>query len=148
MHAPSIIVKLVPQFNYFTHMTHILAVPGVPQGISTAEIPQPLDNICIILVTWDPPANSNPSDIARYNIIIVNVTSQNITADSTSAPSVHFLHIIPNCHNDDVYIQIAAVNHFGCEGPNVEVQASLLFTTTEGGSASTSSKYLKVNHGQ
>ena len=63
-------------------MTCILAVPGVPQGISAAEIPQPLDNICIILVTWNPPANSNPSDIAQYNII-VSVASQNITADST-----------------------------------------------------------------
>ena len=119
-------------------MTHILAVPGVPQGISAAEISHPLDTICIILVTWDPPANSNPSDIAQYNII-VNVTSQNITAVSTSS-SVHFHHI-PNCHNNDVYIQIAAVNHFGCEGPNVEVQTSLLHTTTEVGSASTSSKY-------
>ena len=48
---------------------------------------------------------------------------------------------IPNCRNDDVCIQVAAVNRFGCEGPNVEVQASPLHTTAEGGSASTSSKY-------
>ena len=53
---------------------------------------------------------------------------------------------VPNCRDaDDVCIQVAAVNRFGCEGPNVEVQASLLHTTAEGGSASTSSKYLKVN---
>ena len=104
---------------------------------------QPLDDICIILVTWDPPANSNPSDIAQYNII-VNVTSQNITADSTSS-CVHFLRV-PNCRDaSGVRIQVAAVNRFGCEGPNVEVQASLLHITAEGGSAPTSSKYLKVN---
>ena len=89
------------------------------------------------MVTWDPPANSNPSDIAQY-YIVVNVTSQNITADSTSS-CVHFLHV-PNCRDaGGVRIQVAAVNRFGCEGPNVEVQASLLHTTTEGGSASTSS---------
>ena len=96
---------------------------------------------------WDPPADSNPSDIDQY---IVNVTSQNILADTVFS-AIHVLRV-PEC-DDDIRIQVAAVNHFGCEGPNVEVQPSLLdiptapsenktaSATVQGGSASTSSRY-------
>ena len=113
-------------------MTRILAVPGVPHGISAAEISQLLDTICIILVTWDPPANSDLSDIAQYNSIILSVTSRNITVESniSASESVHSL-CVPNCRDmDDVSIQVAAVNQYGCKGPIVEVQATAASCTS------------------
>ena len=126
----------------------ILAVPGAPQNVKAAEVSERDENICIILVQWDPPANTDQSDIDQY---IVNVTSRNIQADAVLS-AIHVLPV-PEC-DDDIRIQVAAVNHFGCEGPNVEVQPSLLddiptapsengtaSTTVQGGSASTSSKY-------
>ena len=122
--------------------------------ISAAEILRPLDNICIILVTWSPPANSDPSDVDQY---IVYVPSRNIRDDISSSTLITLT--VPNC-GDDVRIQVAAVNRVGCVGMNSsEVQPSLLDipaipatteggsnATTEGGSASASisSKYLKV----
>jgi hypothetical protein len=63
--------------------------------------------------------------------------------------------MVPNC-GDDVRVQVAAVNRVGCLGMNSsEVQPILLdiptapadnvsITTIEGGSASTSSKHLKI----
>ena len=129
------------------------AVPGVPQRISAAEISRPVNNICIILVTWDPPANSDPSDIDQY---IIYVPSRNIREVSSSTISTL---TVLNC-GDDIHVQVAAVNLFGCVGPNFEVQPSLLdipspptvpmptvsatenrttSTTSESGSVSTSS---------
>ena len=129
--------------------THIkfLAIPGVPQTISATEILRPRDNICIILVVWDPPANSDPSDIGQY---IVYVPSQDIRE---VAPSTLTTLTVMNC-GDDIRIQVAAVNRVGCVGMNSsEVQATRLdipagptdegVTTTEGASASTSSEHLK-----
>ena len=128
--------------------THILAVPGVPQRISAAEISRPRDDICIILVQWDPPANSDPSDIDQY---IVYVPSRNIR-DVLSFTLTTLT--VMNC-GDDIRVQVVAVNLVGCVGMNSsEVQPVLLdiptgptddgLTTTEGGSASTSSKHLKI----
>ena len=136
--------------------TSFSAVPGVPQTINAAEISPSVDNICIILVTWGPPANSDGSDINQY---IVYVPSRNIR-DDVFTSTISAL-TVPNCI-DDIRIQVAAVNHFGCVGMNSsEVQPSGLdiiptdtptedgsatttdggsAMTTEGGSASTSSK--------
>ena len=130
--------------------------------ISAAEISQPRDNLCIILVTWDPPANSDAADIDQY---IVYVPSRNIgmTVQSSSSPLTTLT--VMNC-GDDVRVQVAAVNRVGCVGMNSsEVQPVPLdsiptapgpagngsvttegrsATTTEGGTASTSSKHLKL----
>ena len=127
--------------------TSFSAVPGVPQTINAAEISLSVDNNCIILVTWGPPANSDGSDIYQY---IIYVPSRNIR-DDVSTSTISALRV-PNCI-DDICIQVAAVNHFGCVGMNSsEVQPSTLdtptntptdngsATTTDGGSASTSSK--------
>ena len=98
-------------------------------------------------MTWDPP---DGSDIDYY---MVYVPSQNIMNIEPSAIAVFH---IQNCH-DNVSIQVAAVNRFGCIGPNSpEVKPSLLTvnrdrsttvipikggsTTIEDGSPSTSSK--------
>ena len=131
----------------------MLAVPGVPQRISAAEISRPRDNICIILVLWNPPANSDASDIDQY---IVYVPSQNIR-DNVVSSTVSTL-TLSNC-GDDVRVQVAAVNRVGCVGMNSsEVLPAPLDSiptapatsedgsnaTTEGGSASTSSKHLKI----
>ena len=114
----------------------LLAVPGVPQMIKATETSRPRDNICTILVTWDPPANSDASDIAQY---IVYVQSQNISSSSSSINLT-----LSNC-GDDVRVQVAAVNHVGCVGMNSsEVQPIQLDTASESGSASTSSKHLKT----
>ena len=119
------------------------ALPGVPQMISAEEI-QPRDNICIILVTWDPPANSDDTDIDQYRVY---VPSRNIS-DNVLSSTISTL-TVPNC-GDDIRIQIAAVNRIGCVGMNSsEVQPVLLDiptapATSEGGSASTSSKHLKL----
>ena len=105
--------------------TLFLAVPGAPQNVRAAEVSPPIENVCIILVTWDPPANSDRSDIDRY---IVYVPSRNIADIESSAISV--LRIL-NCR-DDIRIQVAAVNLFGCVGLNSsEVQPSLSFDTAQ-----------------
>ena len=142
--------------------THILAVPGVPQRISAAEIVQPRDDVCIILVVWDLPANSDPSDVDQY---IVYVPSRNIR-DDVSSSTVSTL-TLSNC-GDDIRVQVAAVNRVGCVGMNssevlpvpldsiptasatteggsdTTAKGGSTTTTTEGGSASTSSKRLKI----
>ena len=117
--------------------------------ISAVEISRPLDTICIILVEWDPPANSDPSDIDQY---IIYVPSRNIR-DDVSSSSLSTL-TVRNC-GDDIHIQVAAVNRVGCVGMNSsEVQLVLLDIPTvpnengsstieggsEGGSTLTSSK--------
>ena len=97
------------------------AVPGVPQNIRAAEVSESFDDYCIILVTWDPPANSDGSDIDHY---IVYVPSRNIKNDNETSAIVPLR--VPNCH-DNIRIKIAAVNIFGCMGLNSsEVRASLL----------------------
>ena len=134
------------------------AVPGVPQRISAAEISRPLDNLCIILVTWAPPTNVDPSDIDQY---IVYIPSQSIKMTVSSSSILSTL-TVPNC-GDDIRVQVAAVNRDGCIGMNSsEVQPTLLdiptastsngnesatteggSTTTERGSIQTSSKWKK-----
>ena len=118
--------------------TSSLAVPGIPQRIRAAEISQPSDGICIILVTWNHPTNSDASDIDQY---IVYVPSQNIR-DDTSSSTISTL-TVSNC-GDDIRIQVAAVNRIGCVGMNSSgIQPILLdipTTTTKGGCTSTSSK--------
>lgn len=134
--------------------TSFLAVPGVPQNVRAAEISERIENDCVILVTWAPPASSNGSDIDHY---IVYIPSRNIVDIESSAISVL---LVPNCHDNDT-IQVVAVNRFGCVGLNSsEVRPSLSFdsaqitedaqstqdthgstTGTPIGSTSTSSKY-------
>ena len=125
--------------------TSFSAVPGVPQRISATEISRPVDNICVILVTWDPPANSDVFDIDQYRVY---VRSRNIRNDVSSSSTLTTLTVM-NC-GVDIHIQVAAVSH-GCEGLNSsEIQLLLLdiptaptasgSATTEGGSTPTSSK--------
>jgi hypothetical protein len=87
-------------------------------------------------VTWDPPANSDASDVDQY---IVYVPSRNIRDVSPSTISTL---TVPNC-GEDTSVLVAAVNRIGCVGMNSsQVQLSLLnipMATT--GSVPTSSKY-------
>ena len=119
--------------------TSSLAVPGIPRRIRAAEISQPSDGICIILVTWNPPANSDASDIDQY---IVYVPSRNIKVYTSSSTILTLS--VSNCGDDIIRVQVAAVNRIGCIGMNSsEVQPILLdipATTTKGGCTSTSSK--------
>ena len=143
--------------------TSLLAVPGVPQMINAREISQTVGTTCIILVSWDPPANSDLSDIDQY---IVYVPSRKIMIRSNNSSSTLITLTLMNC-GDDIRIQVAAVNRVGCVGMNSsEVQPVPLnippapatseggsaatteggsATITDGGSASTSSKHLKNN---
>ena len=112
------------------------AAPGVPQRISAAEIVQPRDDVCIILVQWDPPANSDPSDVDQY---IVYVPSRDIRNNVSSSTSINLT--LSNC-GDDIRIKVAAVNRIGCVGMNsseVLLDIPTAPATSEGGSASTSS---------
>ena len=116
-----------------------LAVPGIPQRIRAVEISRASNGICIILVTWNPPANSDTSDIDQY---ILYVPSRNI-GDDTSSSTISTL-TVSNC-GDIIRVQVAAVNHIGCVGMNSsEVQPILLdipaSTTTKDGCTSTFSK--------
>ena len=124
--------------------TSFLAVPGVPLDITASEISQSSD-ICIILVTWAAPTNSDASDIAQYRVY---VPSQNINVTVSSAPPPITTLRVPNC-GDDIHIQVAAVNHVGCVGMNSSEVLPILrptvstddgSATTEGGPTSTSSK--------
>jgi hypothetical protein len=126
--------------------------------INAAEVSIVLDNLCVILVQWDPPANSDASDIDQY---IIYVPSRNFSDDISSNSTVTTF-TEKNCGDDD-FVLVAAVNRFGCVGMNSsEVQPVLLdiptvptedgsatdsgsdTTITEGGSASASSKHLHV----
>ena len=135
----SLCIKIRIALNLFMH-TSFVAIPGAPQNVSAQEISECIDNNCIILVTWDPPANTDQSDIVQY---IVNVTSRNISVDTVSS-TIYVLRV-PDCC-DEVCIQVAAVNRFDCVGlTSSEVRPSLLDivlidTPTEGGSATIPSK--------
>ena len=120
----------------------MLVLPGAPQNVRAAEVSERNENMCIILVQWDPPTNSDPSDIARYG---VSVTPQGIVNFVLSAISVLQ---VPNCLDEDTRVQVAAINRVGCVGMNSsEVRPTLLdiqtattpngSVTTEDGSAST-----------
>ena len=117
--------------------------------ISAEEVSRPTDDICILLAQWNPPANSDVSDIAKY---IVYVPSRNIS--ESDVPFTVSTLTVPNC-GDDIGILVAAVNRIGCAGLNSsEVQPSLIdipmgpitaesvstasISDSEGGSASTS----------
>ena len=116
------------------------AVPGVPQNVRAVEISEPTaENVCLILVQWDPPASSSESDIDNY---IVYIPSRNIRSEQPTTISVLR---VPNCRNGILFIQVAAVNR-GCIGPtSSEVQPSLFdiqtepttITPTEAGSTAT-----------
>ena len=111
---PQIILIVLVIVTYTSvHFTSIpLALPGVPQSISATEISRPIDTLCIILVQWDPPANSDASDIDQY---IVYVPSRNIEVTVSSSSPLTTLTVM-NC-GDDIRIQVAAVNR-GCVGMN------------------------------
>ena len=98
-------------------------------------------------MTWDPPANSDASDIDQYRVYVPSRNIREVLSSTLSTLTVS------NC-GKDILIQIAAVNRDDCVGMNSsEVQPILLDipiaptdngsatrTTTEGGSAPTSSK--------
>ena len=99
-------------------------------------------------MTWDPPANSDGSDIDQY---IVYVPSRGIRDNISNISSINLT--LSNC-GDDIHVQVAAVNRVGCVGMNSsEVLAVPLDiptapatteggsnTTTEGGSATTTTE--------
>ena len=113
-------------------------IPGVPQNVRAAEISELTGSSCIILVTWNPPVNTDQSDINEYRVY---VPSQGIMITESSAISV--LHML-EC-GDDLRIQVAAVNLFGCMGPNFEVQPRLpdiiSSAPTENGTVATSNTH-------
>ena len=113
----------------------MLVLPGAPQKVEAAQVSERNENMCIILVQWDPPTNSDPSDIDRYR---VSATPQGIVNSENSAISVLQ---VPNCRDEDTRIQVTAVNRVGCVGINSsEVRPSLLdiqTATTANGSATT-----------
>ena len=104
MHCTIILSKLI-------FCTHRLAVSGVPQNISATEI-SPSHNTCTILVTWDPPANRDGSDIDQY---IVYVPSRGIRDNISNSSSINLT--LSNC-GDDIRVLVAAVNRDGCVGMN------------------------------
>ena len=101
--------------------TPLLAIPDAPRNVRAAEVSdERIDNNCIILVQWDPPANVDVSDIDHY---IITVPSQNIV--ETESAAIIALRI-RNCHRNDS-IQVAAVSRFGCVGVNsLQTRPSLL----------------------
>ena len=115
--------------------TSFLAVPWVPRNVRAVEISERIEDNCIILVEWDPPASSNGSDIDHY---IIYIPSRNIIYNESSTVTVLR---VPSCHDDDGLI-VAAVNRFGCIGLNSsEIRPNLFFDaipTTAGGSTTTS----------
>ena len=119
------------------HSSISLEIPGMPQNVRAAEISERTGSRCTILVTWNPPANTDESDINEY---IVFVPSQGIRRTAPSAISVLS---IREC-SDDIRIQVAAVNLFGCIGPSFDLQPSLSdisTTPTENKTASTSNTH-------
>ena len=87
---------------YFLH-TSLSAVPGAPRNVMADGSMED----CMILVTWNPPADAGGSDYTYR----VDVPSRNITA-STNSSTESTLHV-PNCA-DGILIQVYVVNRFGC----------------------------------
>ena len=122
-------------YVYIFHLTMCAlafsVLPGIPQRINAEEISRPTENICIVVVVWDPPANTAGADIDRY---IVYVPSRDIS--NTVSSTISTL-TIWSC-GDDLHVQVAAVNRLGCVGMNSSVvRPILLDIPTEGGSANT-----------
>ena len=144
--------KILSNSTYFLMHISFLVVPGVPRNARAVESSARIENLCILLVTWDPPAGSDGSDIDHY---MVYIPSRNIMIIESSTITVFR---IPNCRDDDG-ILVAAVNRFGCEGLNSsEVVPNLLpnniaqtteggstITPTQSGSGSVSSKWCKMS---
>ena len=111
--------------------TSYLALPETPQIASATVISRVMNNICIILVQWNPPAGSIGSDVDSYRTYVPS-RNINVTSISTLSPLT-----VMNCDND-VRVQVAAVSGLGCVGQNSsEVQPDLLDVSTEDGSATT-----------
>ena len=100
--------------------------------INAAEISRPRNDICIILVQWDPPANSDASDIDEDIIYIPSRNIREVSSSTLTTLTVLYCGV-------DVRIQVATMNRFGCVGMNSsKVQPSPLDdipnTTAEGAS--------------
>ena len=73
-------------------------------------------------MTWDAPNNIDRPDIVHY---IIYVPSQGRMFPDLSNTNYEFT--LSTCRDGDVSILVAAVNRFGCEGPNSsEIQPSPL----------------------
>ena len=116
-----------------------LAVPEAPQNVRAAETTQPVDNnICIILVTWVPPASIHQSDINHYTVYV----SSGRTMNETTAIAILR---VPNCRSNDIGIRVATVTRFGCVGQNSsEVRPILLTTNTQTAAPTDQSEALNV----
>ena len=92
-------------------------------------------------MTWSPPANSDPSEIDQYRVYVPSRNIRDVSSSTVSTLTVS------NC-GDDTRMQVAAVNRIGCVGMNssevLPVSLGTAHATTEGGSASTSSKHLPI----
>ena len=114
--------------------TSNLAIPEAPQMISAAEVSRVTENIYIILVQWDPPANTDLSDIGQYTVYVPSQNIREVSGHFTISTVT-----VPSC-NDDLRIQVAAMNRIGCVGINSSaVQPILLNIPTGHGSATTTS---------
>ena len=81
--------------------------------------------MCIILVTWDSPADILQSDINNYTLYV----SSGSTVNETTAIAILR---VPNCRSNDISIQVATVTQFGCVGQNSsEVRPTLLIDNTQ-----------------
>ena len=92
------------------------------------------ENQCVILVKWDPPANS--VDITNY-VVYVPVLNMNVTTDS-------FISSLPlrDC-SQRFGITVAAVNNFGCIGINSsKVYVTVMQPTSTSELSPESSKYM------
>lgn len=105
-------------YLYYYCAIHV-AVPGIPRDVRAVETAESTESDCIIVVTWDPPANT--TDVDHY---IVSVPSRNISENNKLLTTDPLR--VRNCHNN-ISIHVAAVNHLGCEG-QADVLASLLGT--------------------
>ena len=103
--------------TYFVHTFYKSVFPNSPQNLMARQVSQD----CNLLLTWNRPANTD-TDGLTYKIY---VPSRGIVIADVSDPNHEFN--VVNCHDDDVRVLVAAVNRFGCEGPNSsQIQPILL----------------------
>ena len=119
---------VIDHYCIHTHHFFDIDVPEAPLNVGATQS----ENECVMLVKWDPPANSH--DIDHY-IVYVSMLNMAVTTDSPIASLP-----LRDC-SKSVDVEVAAVSSFGCIGINSSEVRIQLTPQSTSPAASESSEY-------